>query len=421
MPSFPVRSPQRVPADDVSDLLPKILRSHQPQLTVLCGVGRPGQIKIETLARNGPYVRLDNHRTHPASERCRPAGCDQALTLVDVDRVLARVHSRCPDIKVGQFDNTAATQMKTLSALFPHPPPPSSPPPPPPRKVSASEDAGLFLCEYSFYLAMHSQKAPAVFVHVPPDSDPYSLPDLRRGLHAVVEALVHTMLPQAALGADAAWPSPPPATLSAPRPRVGLGVFVRSPDHPGCILLGQRIARHSTGNAHGLHTHALPGGHLEFGESFVDCARRELQEECGLALAPGAVSFGTVINAVDRADRYGQLTRTFASTRSSTREHHQAHPSSCHLPSAHLHICLKLPLCGHHDGGGAGGRTGAHQLRASQVRRLALACLGLGAARAPLHLAAPGPRAGLQPLHCRRRRELSAVLIDIDIMMFTYT
>ncbi|GFN17015.1 nucleotide triphosphate diphosphatase NUDT15 [Aspergillus tubingensis] len=57
-------------------------------------------------------------------------------------------------------------------------------------------------------------------------------------------------------------------------PRVGVGVFVTN--HKGQIVLGQRKSSHGAG------TWALPGGHLEFNESFEDCAAREVLEETGL-------------------------------------------------------------------------------------------------------------------------------------------
>jgi len=57
------------------------------------------------------------------------------------------------------------------------------------------------------------------------------------------------------------------------RPKVGIGVIVIKGNQ---ILLGKRK------NAHGAGFWSPPGGHLEFGESFEECARRELLEETGL-------------------------------------------------------------------------------------------------------------------------------------------
>jgi 8-oxo-dGTP diphosphatase len=55
-------------------------------------------------------------------------------------------------------------------------------------------------------------------------------------------------------------------------PRVGVGVFV--------LRDGKFIMLHRRG-AHGDGTWGLVGGHLEFGESWAECAIRETREEIG--------------------------------------------------------------------------------------------------------------------------------------------
>ena len=63
--------------------------------------------------------------------------------------------------------------------------------------------------------------------------------------------------------------------MAEEKPRVGVGVIVM---RNGRVLLGQRIGSHGEG------TWALPGGHLEFGESVAACAAREVYEETGLEI-----------------------------------------------------------------------------------------------------------------------------------------
>lgn len=60
------------------------------------------------------------------------------------------------------------------------------------------------------------------------------------------------------------------------RPRVGVGVLIIN--NRNQLLLGKRK------NAHGDSTWAPAGGHLEFGESFESCAKRETYEETGLTI-----------------------------------------------------------------------------------------------------------------------------------------
>jgi 8-oxo-dGTP diphosphatase len=57
------------------------------------------------------------------------------------------------------------------------------------------------------------------------------------------------------------------------RPKVGVGVLIIKDSK---VLLGKRK------NAHGDGMWSPPGGHLEFGESFETCAKREVLEETGI-------------------------------------------------------------------------------------------------------------------------------------------
>jgi len=59
------------------------------------------------------------------------------------------------------------------------------------------------------------------------------------------------------------------------RPLVGVGVMVLKNSK---VLLAKRKG------SHGLGEYAFPGGHLEFGESILECARREVFEETGIKI-----------------------------------------------------------------------------------------------------------------------------------------
>jgi 8-oxo-dGTP diphosphatase len=62
----------------------------------------------------------------------------------------------------------------------------------------------------------------------------------------------------------------------ARRPLVGVGVLILNKNQ---LLVGRRRGEPSPGY------YGLPGGHLECGERFEDCARREVMEETGLMVS----------------------------------------------------------------------------------------------------------------------------------------
>lgn len=76
--------------------------------------------------------------------------------------------------------------------------------------------------------------------------------------------------------------------MSPDRPKVGVGVMVLK---DGKVLMCRRKGSHGAGE------YAYPGGHMEFGESFEDCARREVREECGLEI--GNIRFLRLANVTN--------------------------------------------------------------------------------------------------------------------------
>jgi len=41
-------------------------------------------------------------------------------------------------------------------------------------EIEKSDDAGLYLCEFTYYISMDRREAPVIFIHVPPVGQPYS-------------------------------------------------------------------------------------------------------------------------------------------------------------------------------------------------------------------------------------------------------
>ena len=75
------------------------------------------------------------------------------------------------------------------------------------------------------------------------------------------------------------------------RPTIGIGVFVWK---DGKFLMGLRIG------AHGSNTWSIPGGHLEYGESWEEGAAREAQEETGMKI--GNIRFTALTNDIFKKD-----------------------------------------------------------------------------------------------------------------------
>ncbi len=81
--------------------------------------------------------------------------------------------------------------------------------------------------------------------------------------------------------------------MDNPQTKIGIGVMIFK---DGKVLLGKRNGSHGAGE------HAFPGGHLEYLESFEECARRETREETGIEIKN--IHFQFLTNVIKYAPKH---------------------------------------------------------------------------------------------------------------------
>jgi 8-oxo-dGTP diphosphatase len=115
-------------------------------------------------------------------------------------------------------------------------------------------------------------------------------------------------------------------------PRVGVGVIVW---RDGLVLLGERRGSHGAG------TWALPGGHLQAGETPEQCATREVLEETGLLI--DALQRGPYTSDVIAPQGLHYVT-LFVMAHAATGEPQVREPAKCAGWSWHRWDALPQPL-----------------------------------------------------------------------------
>eukprot|EP00039_Didymoeca_costata_P019400 m.337393 g.337393 ORF g.337393 m.337393 type:complete len:536 (+) comp18116_c0_seq1:105-1712(+) len=156
----------------VPEIMDDLLQDSNISLVVHCGVGLPGSFRMEERARNRDYTKIDNDGESPHDNRCGE-GPDELSTKIDLQRVLSRVSD--------------------ASGI----------------QVNKSTDAGLYLCEYTYYNTMNKSEVPAVFIHIPPIEKPYTLQEMETKIEQIVQALVDEVVStrQIIPHKDASWVS----------------------------------------------------------------------------------------------------------------------------------------------------------------------------------------------------------------------
>eukprot|EP00123_Amoebidium_parasiticum_P020555 comp52327_c0_seq1/m.47689 comp52327_c0_seq1/g.47689 ORF comp52327_c0_seq1/g.47689 comp52327_c0_seq1/m.47689 type:complete len:229 (-) comp52327_c0_seq1:243-929(-) len=143
------------------EIIPRLHSEITPRICIHVGVGHEGKICLERNAFNHGHVILDNKGTAPCEPegQCFVGGPACLSTTIDVDGVAKRIRDTCG------------------------------------LNVVPSDDAGRYLCNYSYYISqtLTGNSIPVLFVHVPPLEKPYTVDQLTCALRLIIENIVNTL------------------------------------------------------------------------------------------------------------------------------------------------------------------------------------------------------------------------------------
>ncbi|KAJ1824353.1 pyroglutamyl-peptidase activity protein [Coemansia sp. RSA 2671] len=155
----------------VSELVPRLHRGEKYSLVIHCGAGLSGKVEIEQLAHRTGYIKQGN-----SGEGDVPVGsCVPNYSTPDILRTSVNVDGL-----------RAALATKGWA------------------HVEASQDAGRYLCEFTYYTSLAEaqttylgrQLSPplTLFVHVPPkERDPYDDAELAEIMRDIVRYLIASL------------------------------------------------------------------------------------------------------------------------------------------------------------------------------------------------------------------------------------
>lgn len=147
----------------VCDSLQQIYQECSPSLCIHVGVSPYSILKLERRGKNLGYQHLDVCGRRPATGCCVENGPEQIATQFNLEGVCDALSRKGAGLGVKGVE------------------------------FGISEDAGRYLCDFTYYKSLHLSKCPVLFVHVPPLDKPYSAEQLGQGLKALLEVLVAEM------------------------------------------------------------------------------------------------------------------------------------------------------------------------------------------------------------------------------------
>jgi len=147
----------------VSEQVPDKWAAMKPILFVHVGVSsRDKQVTLEQVAHNSGYCGLDVQQCCPSDHLCVPEGPEELKTCLDLAKVESKVNAQSLETELGV-------------------------------EVCLSKDAGRYLCDFVYYKSLHGSGGRSLFIHVPPVGEPYTAPQLTRGILMVLQAALEQL------------------------------------------------------------------------------------------------------------------------------------------------------------------------------------------------------------------------------------
>ncbi|KAJ8717569.1 hypothetical protein PYW07_005499 [Mythimna separata] len=144
----------------IDTLVPELWAEHQPDLTIHVGVSNISCIQLETKADRESYDIVDNDQFCPADKKHCMAGPDTITTDLDV----AQLHDKF---------NALEPKVAGLTAQI-------------------SNDAGKFICEYTYYTSLNCRgPSKTLFVHVPYQG--FTEQEIAEGLERILDICLKMM------------------------------------------------------------------------------------------------------------------------------------------------------------------------------------------------------------------------------------
>ena len=141
----------------VTQSLPNLWEKTQPDFCIHVGLSSASSsICLERIARNNGYFIRDNRSKLPPDNVCQKDGKDTLQCLLNVSKICQNVRSKTGNISIEE-----------------------------------SHNAGQYLCDFTYYSSLYLNRAPVLFVHIPPLDKPYTKSQLAETLkHIIEEALL---------------------------------------------------------------------------------------------------------------------------------------------------------------------------------------------------------------------------------------